>query len=76
MSHINDSTQLINIFGFPSYDNFREPVPFTNRSSSLIGFTSAFLVCCKTLWDMTLRADTDCLRHYHGYSFASGFTFG
>ncbi|KAB5578892.1 hypothetical protein GE09DRAFT_952291 [Coniochaeta sp. 2T2.1] len=43
MQSISDNTQLINIFGFPSYDNFREPVPFTNRASCLIGFTSAFL---------------------------------
>ncbi|KAH8905664.1 hypothetical protein BR93DRAFT_978837 [Coniochaeta sp. PMI_546] len=43
MPTISDSTQLINIFGFPDYDNFREPIPFTNQASCLIGFTSAFL---------------------------------
>jgi hypothetical protein len=44
MEHISDSTQLVNIFGFPTYDNFAEPVPFTNQARCLIGFVTAFLV--------------------------------
>ena len=40
----NDNTKLINIFGYPSYDNLSEPKPFTNTPGCLIGFTTAFLV--------------------------------
>ncbi|KAK1764360.1 hypothetical protein QBC33DRAFT_572436 [Phialemonium atrogriseum] len=43
MAAFNDSTQLINIFGFPTYDNFSERVPFTNTPGCLIGFTVTFL---------------------------------
>lgn len=39
-----DNTQLITIFGLPDYDNFGEPIPFTNTPECLIGFTTAFLV--------------------------------
>ena len=45
MASPNDNTQMISIFGFPDYNNFNEPTPFTNRPATLIGFTSAFLVC-------------------------------
>ncbi|KAK3944431.1 hypothetical protein QBC46DRAFT_456137 [Diplogelasinospora grovesii] len=39
----HDSTQLIQIFGPPSYDNFGEQRPFTNEPECLIGFTTSFL---------------------------------
>ncbi|KAK3314111.1 hypothetical protein B0H66DRAFT_483566 [Apodospora peruviana] len=41
--HIDDNTQLIQIFGRPAYNNFNEPKPWTNEPSVLIGFTTAFL---------------------------------
>lgn len=58
MSAINDNTQLINIFGFPAYNNLNEPRPFSNEPGCLIGFTTSFLVCihimCR-LWDTLLN---------------------
>jgi len=44
MASISDETQLISVFGFPTYNNFNEPIPFTNRPATLIGFTASFLV--------------------------------
>ncbi|KAK0614708.1 hypothetical protein B0T14DRAFT_570612 [Immersiella caudata] len=43
MASISDNTQLISVFGFPTYNNFNEPTPFTNRPATLIGFTVSFL---------------------------------
>ncbi|KAK3356509.1 hypothetical protein B0T25DRAFT_474477 [Lasiosphaeria hispida] len=43
MATISDNTQLISIFGFPTYNNFDEPRPFTNEPATLIGFTTSFL---------------------------------
>jgi hypothetical protein len=53
MSAINDSAQLISIFGFPAYDNFKEPRPFSNEPGCLIGFTTSFLV--RLHLDLTCR---------------------
>lgn len=45
MERPSDSTQLVDVFGPPAYNNFGEPRPFTNTPGCLIGFTTAFLVC-------------------------------
>ena len=44
MAGISDSAQLVTIFGPPAYNNFNEPVPFSNQPRCLIGFTTSFLV--------------------------------
>lgn len=44
MEAINPNAQLVSIFGPPEYNNFNEPVPFSNQPRCLIGFTTAFLV--------------------------------
>jgi hypothetical protein len=44
---IDDNTQLIDIFGPPTYNNLNEPKPFTNEPKTLIGFTVSFLVRCR-----------------------------
>jgi hypothetical protein len=41
---VPDSIRLIDLFGFPEYDNLGEPKPFTNEPATLIGFTTSFLV--------------------------------
>jgi hypothetical protein len=56
MAAFSDSTQLINIFGFPDYDNLKEPLPFTNQPSCLIGFTTAFLVRMSGLASAILKS--------------------
>lgn len=53
MEVISPNAQLVSIFGPPEYNNFNEPVPFSNQPRCLIGFTTAFLVsvlplpCCR-----------------------------
>ena len=44
MEAIGPDTQLVSIFGPPEYNNFNEPVPFSNQPRCLIGFTASFLV--------------------------------
>ncbi|KAL1844450.1 hypothetical protein VTK73DRAFT_2528 [Phialemonium thermophilum] len=43
MARITDNTLLIDIFGFPAYNNLEEPRPFSNEPGCLIGFTTTFL---------------------------------